>query len=646
MVSVSNLSVHFTGDYLFENVSFLVNPRDRIGLTGKNGAGKTTLMRILCGRLQPESGAVSRPAGATSAYLPQELNLSSTLSVRQEALLAFHEIDRLEEEIHQMSHEIAERTDYESTYYSNLLNRLNEANERFTLLGGSNRFGETEKVLLGLGFDASELDRAMNTFSGGWQMRVELAKLLLSKPDLLLLDEPTNHLDIESIQWLEDFLRNYPGAVMVVSHDRAFLDNMTTRTLEVSNARVYDYPASYSTYVEMREANLEHQRAAFNNQQKHIEQAERFIRRFRAQATKARQVQSRIKQLKKLDRIELDDIDRSAIYFRFPPAPRSGKVVLEARSVTKTYPGKTVLNDISFAILSGEKVAFVGRNGEGKSTLSKIITGVLDYQGELFTGYNVSIGYYAQNQSELLDMEATVFDTLNDIAPPELRPKVRAILGSFLFDADDIDKKAKVLSGGEKARLALAKLLLHPYNLLVLDEPTNHLDMTSKDILKSALLDYDGTLIIVSHDRDFLQGLTQKVFEFKNQIIKPFLGDVYDFLETRRLYDLKQLEQVQKQETPVNKADGGKQHWEKKRGQDKELRRYQGRVNKVEEQIAALETRLAKMNHQLENPLEFKEAVESPAFFTTYNALKAELDVAMQEWEKAHQELEVFKSRN
>ena len=645
MISASNISVHFTGTYLFENISFLINPRDRIGLTGKNGAGKTTMMRILAGRLQPESGSISKPNGSTTAYLAQELDLSSKLSVREEALLAFKEIGMLEEKIATYSEELAQRTDYESTSYMSLITKLHEANERFDLLGGNNRFGDTEKVLIGLGFDADALDRPMNTFSGGWQMRVELAKLLLSKPDLLLLDEPTNHLDIESIQWLEEFLKTYPGAVMVVSHDRAFLDNITNRTLEIANARIYDYPASFSEYIEMREANIEQQRAAFNNQQRQIDQIERFIRRFRAKSTKARQVQSRIKLLDKIERIEIDELDSASIHFRFPSAPRIGKVVVEATNLGKKYSGRTVLKELDFAILSGEKVAFVGRNGEGKTTLSKIIAAKLEHEGKITIGHNVSIGYYAQNQSELLDGDKTVYDTLNEIAPAELRPRVRAILGSFLFDADDIDKKAKVLSGGEKARLALARLLMHPYNLLVLDEPTNHLDMVSKDILKNALIQYDGTLIIVSHDRDFLQGLTQKVFEFKSQKIRIYAGDVYDFLDARKLESLKQLEIASRKNstTSLSETPDNKITHEKKRENDRILRKLQTTVKKIEEVITDKESQLELMNAMLACPDSFPdEGVGSEAFFERYQKLKQELDAFMQEWEKAHYELEAF----
>ncbi|RLD53397.1 MAG: ABC transporter ATP-binding protein, partial [Bacteroidetes bacterium] len=506
MISINKLSIHFTGTDLFSDISFMINDRDRIGLTGKNGSGKTTLLNIIAGELRPQEGEIIIPNNTRLGYLPQEKTTESELTVYKEALNAFEEIHQLEQKIEKLSAEIAHRTDYESKEYDILIHKLSDANEHFQMIGGDTMEADTEKVLMGLGFKRSDFTRPVNEFSSGWQMRVELAKILLSKPDVVLLDEPTNHLDIESIQWLEEFLKTYPGAVVMVSHDRAFLDAVTKRTIEISNSKIYDYKAGYSAYIKMREERLGLQKALYTNQQKEIKEIEQFIERFRYKSTKAKQVQSRIKMLDKMEQIEIDDMDNSAIHFRFPPAPRSGKVVIGTEGLSKSYGDLDVLDLIELSIIKGDKVAFVGKNGEGKSTLSRIIVRDLDHTGELKYGHNTQIGYFAQNQGEFLDPNKTVFETLDDIATGDIRKRVRGILGAFLFSGETIDKKVKVLSGGEKSRLAIAKLLLEPVNLLVLDEPTNHLDMQSKDILKSALLQFDGTLIIVSHDRDFLQG--------------------------------------------------------------------------------------------------------------------------------------------
>ncbi len=542
MFSVQNITAQFGGTVLFKNATFIINPKDRIGLVGKNGSGKTTLLKFIAGLQSPETGEVVIPGGKTIGYLPQEMILKNSHSVLQETLKAFGEIRQLEKRINHVNSEISSREDYNSKEYHNLITQVTELNEKFSLLGGQTIEEDTEKVLTGLGFVKIDFDRPLSEFSNGWQMRVEIAKILLRRPDLLLLDEPTNHLDIESIQWLENFLNDYPGAVVMVSHDRAFLDNVSKRTLEIELGKFYDYKASYSEYLDMRESRLESQLAAFNNQQQQIRQIERFIERFRYKNTKSRQVQSRIKLLEKMDEIEIENFDQSGIHFRFPPFQASGKVVVEAENLIKSYEDFLVLKDLNFTILKGDRVAFVGKNGEGKTTLAKIITGKLDFNGKMQLGYNVSIAYYAQNPAEMLDPEITVYDTIDRVAVGDIRPKIRTMLGGFLFSGDDIDKKVKVLSGGEKARLALAKLLLEPANLLVLDEPTNHLDMQSKDILKSALLQYKGTLLIVSHDRDFLQGLTNKVFEFRNRQVKEYIGDIYDFLEARKIASLKELE--------------------------------------------------------------------------------------------------------
>jgi len=644
MISVSNLSVHFTGDYLFSNVSFLIGDRDRIGLVGRNGAGKTTLMRIIAGMQEPEGGVVASPSGSTVGYLPQEMATGSKLNVLQEAMTAFEEARHQHDLMDKFSAELAERTDYESEAYSKLIQRLNEATDRFHLLGGQNMQEDAEKVLKGLAFEPVEFERPLNTFSGGWQMRVELTKILLKKPDVILLDEPTNHLDIESIQWLEDFLITYSGSVVLVSHDRAFLDNVTNRTIEIMNARIYDYRAGYSRYVELREEQMELQKAAFDNQQSEIEQIEKFVERFRYKASKARQVQSRIKLLGKMERVEVDDPNSSAIHFLFPPAPSSGRVVVECKDLTKRYGEKLVLDKLDLAIEKGDFVSFVGRNGEGKTTLAKIIVGSLDHEGLCKLGHNVKIGYYAQNQAELLDPEKTVFETIDDVATGEIRTKIRNILGSFLFGSDAIDKKVKVLSGGEKARLALAKLLLVPVNLLVLDEPTNHLDMVSKDILKNALIRYDGTLIVVSHDRDFLQGLTDKIFEFRNRHIKTWMCDINEFIKARKIATLAQLEarRTEQQKAGETLSDN-KLNYERRKQLDREIRRQAVKVEKAEQEIESIENELARYDTILADPDTHKDATKSTRLFQEYQSLKKDLESKMEAWEQVHEELEAMR---
>jgi ATP-binding cassette, subfamily F, member 3 len=643
MISINNLSVHFTGTYIFENVSFLVNDRDRVGLVGKNGAGKTTLLRIIAGLMEPETGTVTSPSGSTIGYLPQEMATGSLKNVMNETLEAFSEAIELKKQIDRFTQDLANRTDFESEGYYKLITKLNESNDRFHIIGGHHMQEEAEKVLSGLGFQPDEFERPVATFSGGWQMRIELAKILLRQPDVVLLDEPTNHLDIESIQWLEDFLCNYRGAVILVSHDRAFLDNVTNRTIEISLGKIYDYKASYSDYVLLREEQIELQMASFTNQQRQIEQIERFIEKFRYKATKSRQVQSRIKMLDKIDRIDIDEMDSSAIHFRFPPAPRSGKVVVEAHNLTKSYGEKLVLKGLEFAIIKNDFVAFVGRNGEGKTTLARMIIGQLQYEGKLTLGHNVEIGYYAQNQAELLDPEKTVFQTIDDVATGDLRPKVRNILGSFLFGGETIDKKVKVLSGGEKSRLALARLLLKPVSLLVLDEPTNHLDMVSKDILKNALLKFDGTLIVVSHDRDFLQGLTTKVFEFRNHIIKQHIGDVYDYLETRKLHSLKQLEvkkTTSNMRVEAELASDNKATYERRKQQEREIRKVAQAVTKSEEAISHLEDDIKRYDQMLANPEAHKQRIASGDLYREYEQIKHALEKEMENWAKLHEQLD------
>lgn len=649
MISVNQVSVHFTGEYLFDNVSFIVNDRDRIGLVGKNGAGKTTLLKIFAGLLEPEKGSVSYPAGTTIGYLPQELVTDSRKTVKGETLTAFNDVRDLSKTIKKLTDEIAGITDYNSHLYGKLVDKLNRANERYKILGGETIQADVERVLIGLGFDPADFERSMNEFSGGWQMRVEIAKLLLKQPSLLLLDEPTNHLDIESIQWMEEFLKDYKGAVILVSHDRAFLDNVTKRTVEISLGKIYDYKAAYSDYVLMREERLESQIATYNNQQKQIEQIERFITRFRYKSTKARQVQSRLKMLEKMDMVEIDESDTSSIRFLFPPAPSSGKVSVEAMKVTKNYGEKVVLADIDLLVPRGEKIAFVGRNGEGKTTLVRVLLNQVDFTGKVSFGHNVNSGYYAQNQTEMLDGEKTVFQTIDDIAVGDIRPKIRALLGSFLFGGDTIDKKVKVLSGGEKSRLALAKMLLSPVNLLVLDEPTNHLDMVSKDILKNALIRYNGTLIIVSHDRDFLQGLTTKVYEFKNTKIKEYLGDIGSFLEAKKISSLKDLERNKHSKAAENKLveiSENKLNRDKKKDFERELRKVTNKINASELLIEKLENEIAEIDKVLTDPEKYKEALNDKAIFDNYQKLKSNLQSEMDNWEALHSELEKMNSGN
>ncbi len=643
MITINGLSVHFPGGYLFRDVSFVVGNRDRIGLVGKNGAGKSTLMKVMAGKQEYEAGSVVLSAGQTIGYLPQEMIPSSQVSVLEEALSAFDVLNQMEKTLEQLSVQIAESTDYESTEYERLLQNHSELSERIVMMGADNRQAETEKILLGLGFLHSDFSRKMTEFSSGWQMRVELAKLLLQKPEVLLLDEPTNHLDIESIQWLEGFLHSYYGAVILVSHDRTFLDNITTRTIEITAGKIYDYKTNYSEYVKLHAERMEQQQSRLNNQQKQIAQTEKFIERFRYKATKSKQVQSRIKMLEKMDRVEIDDIDTSSIHFRFPPAPHSGKVVLETERLNKNYGDKIVLKEVDVLIEKGEKVAFVGKNGEGKSTFSKIIVGETESSGgECRLGHAVSIGYFAQNQAALLDGEKTVFETIDEVAVGEVRTKIRNILGSFLFDENDIEKKVKVLSGGEKTRLALAKLLLEPVNLLVLDEPTNHLDMLSKDILKMALMQYDGTLIVVSHDRDFLQGLTDTIYEFSHHKVKQFKGDIFDFLQTKKISDLEALnlkpqQSKSKAEVVVTQS---KQDYLKNKERESGLRKIRNKINSCEQEIEILENKLKQMDDTLASSDFSTQTSDMNKFYTEYEEIKKQLSERMNEWEELQINLE------
>lgn len=643
MISFEQVSLHFGERRLFDDISFFVGPRDRIGLVGKNGAGKSTLLKAITGLAGIDSGRIVTSTDTTFGYLPQELKLKDGRNVLEEAMTAFRDLHRLEKEIDHLNKELERRTDYETDSYLELAERIAEKSERLGLLNAASAEANAVKTLKGLGFNEKDLQRPTKKFSGGWRMRIELAKILLQSPDIFLLDEPTNHLDIESIQWLENFLKQYHGAVILISHDRAFLDNITTRTAEIALGRITDYKVPYSRYVELRKERREQLMAAYQNQQKQIEDTKEFIERFRYKATKAVQVQSRIKQLEKMDVIEIEEEDSSAINLRFPQAPRAGDVVFEARGLTKAYGNHIVLEDIDLTIERGEKIAFVGRNGEGKTTLSRIIAGDLTASGRIKNGHNVKLGYYAQNQDELLNPEASVLETIDRVAVGEVRTRMRDILGAFLFRGEDVDKKVRVLSGGEKSRLALARLLLEPYNLLVLDEPTNHLDIRSKDILKQALRQYDGTVVLVSHDREFLNGLTDKIFEFRNRKIKEFRGDIYEFLKQKQIDSLDLLghRQVSKQNNEPDKQDqiAQKEFYLKRKELDREIRNAESRLEKIEEEIEASEASLAEIEQRLAGKDQNEE------MFGEYQQQKEKIDKLLPEWESLQNMIESLRKK-
>ena len=648
MISVEKLKVEFGVTPLFSDVSFVINKKDRIALVGKNGAGKSTLLKILAGMQLPTAGNVSVPRDVSVGYLPQVMNLSDSGTVMEEAESAFEHIADLKNEIDRLNNLLAERTDYESDEYKQLVERFVRESERYDMMGGANYKSEIEKTLLGLGFMRSDFDRPTSEFSGGWRMRIELAKLLLRRPDVLLLDEPTNHLDIESIQWLESFLSTRANAVMVVSHDRAFINNVTTRTIEISCGKIYDYKVPYDEFVRLRKERREQQLRAYENQQKMIQDTEAFIERFRYKATKAVQVQSRIKQLEKIERIEVDEEDNSMLRLKFPPAPRSGNFPLIAEDLAKSYGDHIVFSHVDMTIRRGEKVAFVGKNGEGKSTLVKCIMGeIADYTGRLTLGHNVMIGYFAQNQAQLLDENMTVFDTVDSVAQGDIRTKIRDILGAFMFGGETIDKKVKVLSGGERSRLAMIRLLLEPVNLLILDEPTNHLDMRSKDVLKSAIRDFDGTVIVVSHDREFLDGLVSKVYEFGGGKVREHLGGIYDFLQKKKIDNLNMLGAVaEKKDTPAAQPSAGdtgisgKLSYEMQKEQARKLKKAEKDVESCEKEIETLEGKIAEVEEKMSHP----DNASDVSLFQEHGELKKQLDKLVEKWESLSALAEDLKS--
>ena len=644
MISVNNVSVVFGGWYLLDGVSFLINKKDRIGLTGRNGAGKSTTLKMLAGLQQPTEGSISMPAGLRIGYLPQTKVYTDGNTVREEAQKAFADLFALRDETARLGEQLAARTDYDSPDYLKLLDKIYERTELLSMRGEGNMEKETEVVLKGLGFRTEDLGRQCGEFSGGWRMRIELAKILLSRPDVFLLDEPTNHLDIESITWLESFLQAYPGAVVLVSHDRAFLDNVTTRTIEISLGKIYDYKVSYSRFEELRKERIEQQMRAYQNQQKQIKDTEDFIERFRYKATKSVQVQSRIKQLEKLERIEVEQEDKARIAIRFQPAVRSGDIAVAGRNLGKAYGSHIVLRGVDFEVRRGEKVAFVGKNGEGKSTLVKMIMGEIPFTGEMRIGHNVHIGYFAQNQADLLDPELTVLDTVDRVAVGEIRKQLRDILGAFLFSGDDVDKKVRVLSGGERTRLAMVRLLLEPYNVLLLDEPTNHLDMRTKDILKEALRRFEGTVIVVSHDRDFLAGLADKVFEFANRGMKEYIGGVADFMAAKKVACFREYEQLHKPAppaaapSPASPPKDSKLAFAERKQLNRDLKKAQQQVDNAERTVASLEAQLADMEQQM------SAGIVNDDLLRRYSDCKHSLSQAMDAWEQAMEAAEALQS--
>ncbi|MDL2244070.1 ABC-F family ATP-binding cassette domain-containing protein [Parabacteroides sp. OttesenSCG-928-J18] len=641
MISVEKLRVEFGGFTLFDDISFVVNKKDRIALVGKNGAGKSTLLKIFAGLQAPTTGHVSIPKDLTIGYLPQQMKLADSRSVKEEAEQAFEHIHIMEKELDELNLQLAERTDYDSEAYQKIIDRTSYLTEHIGMIGGNNYLAELERTLIGLGFRREDFDRPTSEFSGGWRMRIELAKLLLRRPDILLLDEPTNHLDIESIQWLENFISTRANAVILVSHDRAFIDNTTSRTLEIELGNIYDYKVNYSQYVVLRQERREQQLRAYENQQKKLADTEAFIERFRYKATKAVQVQSRIKQLEKIDRIEVDDVDNASLHLKFPPAPRSGSYPVILENVSKNYGDHLVFRDATFTINRGDKVAFVGKNGEGKSTLVKCIMDEIDYRGKLQLGHNVKIGYFAQNQAQLMNEKLTVFETIDYVAQGDIRTKIRDILGAFMFGGEASDKKVEVLSGGERSRLAMIRLLLEPVNLLILDEPTNHLDMRSKDVLKEALREFDGTVIVVSHDREFLDGLVEKVYEFGNQQVKEHLGGIYEFLEKKKMENLQELERNTQPLSSSGEQAGdqpsqNKLSYEARKELSRAIKKAERAIAEAENRIAELETSIAQIEEKLATP----EGAADASLYNSYSDNKNQLSEVMDQWAELTMELE------
>lgn len=645
MISVQGLRVEFSSQILFDDVSFVINNKDKIALVGKNGAGKSTMLKIIAGLQNPTEGIVSKSSDLTIGYLPQQMVLTDHFTVKEEALTAFNHVKEIDIQIDKLNLELAERTDYESDEYKKLIERVSHLTEVRLMYQSDNYEAEIEKTLMGLGFLRSDFDRPTSEFSGGWRMRIEIAKLLLRHPDVLLLDEPTNHLDIESIQWIENFLKSHSHSLLLVSHDRAFIDNVTNRTIEISCGKIYDYSVNYSHFVQLRAERIEQQMHAYENQQKLIHDIEEFIEKFRYKPTKAVQVQSRIKQLEKLERIEVDEVDRSHLRLKFPPAPRSGDYPVVAEDLSKSYGDHNVFHQVNFTIKRGEKVAFVGKNGAGKSTLVKCIMGEIPFNGHLKTGHQVKIGYFAQNQAQLLDENLTVFDTIDQVATGDIRTRIKDILGAFMFGGPASDKKVKVLSGGEKSRLAMIKLLLQPVNLLILDEPTNHLDMRTKDVLKEAIKEFGGTVIVVSHDRDFLDGLVEKVYEFGEGLVKEHLGGIYDFLESKQMLSLHELER--KNLAPLNSdakfkplVKESKLNYLEQKELNKRLKAQEKKVKKLEERISELEVKIQEIEQQLASG-----DVADPEIFTNHAHLNVEMETTMMEWERAGLELDELKNK-
>lgn len=641
MVIVDNVTVSYGGWNLFKDITFIINDNDRIGLVGNNGAGKSTLLKLIVGEQAPSAGSVSLGGGSTIGYLPQQMDTLGDLTVFEETEKAFSEILDIEREIARVTEKLGERDDYESPEYLKLIENLNNLNDRHDILDGGSRTEQIERTLTGLGFKRSDFGRSVREFSTGWRMRIELAKILLRKPSVMLLDEPTNHLDIESIQWLEDYLSKYKGAVVLISHDRKFLDTVTNRTVEIVLGTFHDYDVPYSKYVVLREERLAQQRAAYANQQKMIKETEDFIERFRYKPTKSNQVQSRIKQLEKIDVIEVEQEDKSKINIRFEPAPRSGNIILEAKNVSKSFDGKLIFENCDMVVERGQKIAFVGRNGEGKTTMARMIIGEIPVSsGELKLGHNIRIGYYAQNQASLIDGDITVYDTLDRVATGDVRTRLRDILGAFLFRGEDIDKKVKVLSGGERFRLAMAKLMLEPHNVLILDEPTNHIDMRSKDILKDALKKFDGTVIVISHDREFLDGLVDKVFEYRDGRVREHIGGIYDFLRKRNMEVLDELNLKSAEKQQDQRSNDGKLNYMEQREREKALRKMVNDIKKTEERISAHEKEIALMDAKLADPSAHGVDVNDHSFFEKYEKLKSELSDLLSLWEEQSLTLE------